>query len=159
MTELKLDIGCGYNPLPGFIGVDNFVDRADIVKADMEHLPYEDASVDYIYSSHALEHIGKYHVVPTLSEWRRVLKPTGRIELRVPDLEWCVKQWLMHGSPADWWLDIIFGNQEHAGEYHRTGFTPKLMNDYLEQAGLKVTAFYVIDSHSQPTMVFIADKA
>lgn len=154
----RLDIGCGNHLKEGFIGIDPFIDHPNVIKTSMDALPFEDNSVDEIYSSHALEHIGKYHVPPTLREWYRVLKPTGHIELHVPDLKWCVLNWLMKGEPTDWNLDTIFGNQEHAGEYHRTGFTVESLRNYVAQAGFKVHQTDIIDSHSQPTIRMILIK-
>lgn len=153
---IKLDIGCGRSKVGGdFIGVDPYV-QTD-VSATMWELPYGDNVADFIYSSHALEHVSKWQAQAALREWYRVLKPDCRADIRVPDLEWCCRSWLEHQT-NDWWMDIIFGNQEHDGEYHRTGFTRKLMTDYLSQAGFDVESFEIIDSHGQPTMKFIVRK-
>lgn len=136
---IKLDIGSG-GPSgdSSFIGVDAYVDSAD-VKAFMWDLPYEDNSVDVIFTSQALEHISKYQVIPTLQEWYRVLKPGGRLQIIVPDLEWAVKFWLDRKDlpdNVDWPMDIIFGLQSHDGEYHKTGFTPKILWQYLHLSGM-----------------------
>jgi predicted SAM-dependent methyltransferase len=127
---INLDIGSGGKSQDSrFIGVDAFAEDAD-VKALMWDLPYEDESVDSIYSSHTLEHTSKYMVVPTLREWRRVLKPGGRIQLIVPDLEWSAKLWLKYRG-ASWDMDVIFGKQTDQGQVHQTGFTPALLEIYF----------------------------
>ena len=154
---MKLDIGCGRNPIQGYIGIDAYVEHEGIVKAEMWKLPYADAEIERIYSSHALEHISKIQVVPTLKEWHRVLKPGGEAEIRVPDLEWCCNAWLHHQS-NDWFMDILFGNQEHAGEFHKTGFTVPIMSLYLNAAGFSSYLVSAIESHAQKTLVFIATK-
>lgn len=131
---LKLDIGSGGKSSDSsFIGVDPYAEGAD-VKAFMWDLPYEDGTVDVIYASQSLEHVSKFDVIPTLREWWRVLKPGGKIQVVVPDLEWAVKFWLEHKDMPDatsWPMDIIFGNQNHEGEFHKTGFTPKILWEYL----------------------------
>lgn len=45
-------------------------------------LPFETSSQDYVYSSHALEHIGDW--IYSLREWFRVLKPRGHLVVVVP---------------------------------------------------------------------------
>ena len=130
---IKLDIGSGGKAFnPDFIGVDAFVE-AD-VQALMWDLPYKDGEVDVIFTSNALEHVSKFDVIPTLREWKRVLKIGGQMEIVVPDLEWICRWWLKH-QQTDWSMDIIFGNQRHEGEYHKTGFTIDIMHQYLEVCG------------------------
>jgi SAM-dependent methyltransferase len=50
-------------------------------------VPFADSSFDVVYHSHVLEHFPKNAAAPFLRECRRVLKPTGRIRVVVPDLE------------------------------------------------------------------------
>ncbi len=50
-------------------------------------LPLPDNSVDFIYSSHFLEHLYRHEVVAILKECYRVLKPSGRIRVVLPDLD------------------------------------------------------------------------
>ncbi|MBD1878300.1 methyltransferase domain-containing protein [Coleofasciculus sp. FACHB-T130] len=56
---IKIDIGCGPHKREGFIGIDSSkhsgVDY--VVDIEKEDLPFENGSVDYIFSSHCLEHI------------------------------------------------------------------------------------------------------
>ncbi len=148
---LRLDIGCGEVPLEGFTGVDLY--KAAQVIAPMWKLPYSDGTVDEIYSSHALEHVGKFQVVPTLKEWARVLKPEGRITIRVPDLEWCCRHWLAHQNTG-WDMDVLFGIQTTEGEFHKTGFTRRIMESYLAEAGLHLVRYEDLQTHGQKTMSF-----
>ena len=130
---IRLNVGSGgKSEDPNYIGVDAFVE-AD-VQALMWDLPYKDASVDEILSVHSLEHISKYDVIPTLREWKRVLKVGGKLDIVTPDLEWSLLWWLYHQS-VGWELDIIFGNQEHEGQFHKTGFTIDIMRLYLDVVG------------------------
>lgn len=153
---MKLDIGAGKFKKEGFLGVDPFTD-ADI-NAPMWSIPVPDNSVDEIYSSHSLEHIGKREVVPTLREWKRILKPFAFAVIEVPDLVWCCKNWLFRQT-NDWHLDVLFGNQEHDGEFHKTGFTVPIMQGYLNEAGLELVSSQTIQSHGQDTLQFVVRKS
>ncbi len=154
---MRLDIGCGTNPMEGFTGVDRYVVMDGIVNADMWDLPYPDDSIDEIYSSHALEHVEKGMIESTLREWRRVLKPGAAALILVPDLEWCCRNWLEHKT-NDWWMDTIFGNQTHAGEFHKTGFTNEIMFKYLGNAGFKEAKYGEKTDHEQNTLWFVVRK-
>jgi predicted SAM-dependent methyltransferase len=79
------DLGCGKNKTIGnAIGVDILGD-SDIV-GSIDNLPMiEDDSADVIISRHSLEHIGD--TVKTLTEWKRILKPGGKIIIILPDDE------------------------------------------------------------------------
>jgi SAM-dependent methyltransferase len=46
-------------------------------------LPFADSSLDFVLTSHLLEHIAD--PIAALVEWRRVLRPGGLLFLRVPD--------------------------------------------------------------------------
>jgi len=87
-----LDLGCGPNKIwPHAIGVDNYTETAlfgiqmkpdvvcDCTKLDV----FGSASMDYVYSSHLLEHIADYKAA--LKEWWRVIKPGGFLLLYLPD--------------------------------------------------------------------------
>ena len=117
----------------------------------MWDLPFESESVDEIYCAHALEHVSIRQVQPTLNEWFRVLKPGGILTLQVPDLAWCMIQWLANPTTG-FELMRIFGNQEHAGEYHKCGFTPQILAHQLAAAGFSVHKIETIWSHAQQTL-------
>lgn len=154
---MRLDIGCGIYKREGFTGVDVDPSVNPDICSPMWYIPLADNTVDEIYSSHALEHVTKFQVVPTLLEWKRLLKPGGQAVIQVPDLEWCCRAWLSHPQ-TDWWMDTIFGMCTTEGEQHRTGFTTLIMMDYLAQAGLYVVMNQTVDSHGQPTLEFVVRK-
>lgn len=165
---MKLDIGSGDSPVEGYIGVDKYATRADIIKADMWDLPFDDDSIDAIYSSHALEHIERWRVLPTLTEWRRVLKPGGHLDLRVPDIIWCLTYYLDYAQKHEtetnpvlgWELSIIIGSQEPGSEgmVHRMAFTKKSLRYFLTLAGFQNITVDTIWSHSQQTLRALAQK-
>jgi ADP-heptose:LPS heptosyltransferase/SAM-dependent methyltransferase len=89
---LGLDLGCGANKaFNHFIGVDNLKDtklfgtpmQPDVVVQSCEKLGlFASGSLDFVFSSHLLEHIDDYK--STLSEWWRLIKPGGHLCLYLP---------------------------------------------------------------------------
>lgn len=154
---IRLDIGSGTAPLPGYLTVDPYMENADYKDSMWNLLSFEDNSVDEIYSSHALEHIPQKMVIPTLSEWKRVLKPGGTIILRVPDLEWCCKHWLANQNTG-WDMMVLFGNQNHDGEFHKTGFSERILKMYAFTVGFKIMKFEKIWTHEQQTLSIEMNK-
>ena len=138
---LKLDIGSGiFKRLdPSWTTVDKYVD-ADVA-ADMWNLPYGDGEVDAIWSSHALEHVARAQVIPTLQEWYRVLRMGGECTIQVPDMDSAARTWLELGDPA---VVNIFGAQDHEGEFHKTGWTLKGLVADLREVGFKVNEARVL---------------
>ena len=147
---MKLDVGCGSYKKEGFTGVDIDPDVHPDIVASMDNIPLPDECASELYSSHSLEHVSKFEVVPVLKEWRRLLQVGGVAVIEVPDLVWACQNWLWRRS-NDWHMDVIFGQQNAIGEGHKTGFTPEIMAGYLREAGLTLLKHDVIDSHGQPT--------
>jgi len=160
-STIRLDIGSGGKASAhlgsGWLGVDPFCKDAD-VNADMWDLPFADDSVDEIFTSHALEHISKAQVAMTLREWQRVLKYGAKLTIRVPDLEWCCRNWLSHQTTG-WEMDTIYGHQGHPGEFHKTGFSKDILQQYARQAGLCVVHFERLKTHGQETLSLECTKS
>ena len=157
MKSLKLDIGCGAQKRDeDYTGVDAHVDGAD-VKAEMWALPFGDATVDSIWSSHALEHVPMTQVPVTLKEWWRVMKPGRRVIVQVPNFDYVAKYWLT-GPDRAWAEAMVFGHQAHAGEFHKCAFTSATLRADLEAAGFKVQRVELRWSHGQETLQAVAEK-
>jgi glycosyltransferase involved in cell wall biosynthesis len=81
---IKLDLGCGSVQRPGFLGIDARPTRATALVADAQHLPIATGVADEVDASCLLEHFDAPSRV--LDEIHRVLKPSGRAVLRLPNL-------------------------------------------------------------------------
>ncbi len=53
------------------------------LRGHAEKLPFENESLDFVYSSHLLEDYEDW--IPVLSEWVRVLRPNGYLIILIPD--------------------------------------------------------------------------
>jgi len=116
VSPLRVEIGCGLFPTPGYVHVD-----ADRSARHVEHratassLPFPDGSVEELLAIHILEHVHASAVGPTLREWRRVLRPGGFVRIHVPDAATVFAAFL-DSAPEDKWTVMvpIFGMTSHA---------------------------------------------
>lgn len=100
---------------------------------------FADGSVEEVYASHVLEHLGFRDELPqALREIHRVLKPGGLCRISVPDFETLCQLFVHPQVPADQKFSLMmnmFGAQEDAYDLHRIGFTADFMFSFLAQAG------------------------
>jgi len=81
----KLNIGCGWKKEKGFINIDSAKEvKPDKIVNIEKGLPFPDNYFDYIYSSHALEHINPSKWKFALNEIGRVAKDGCILELDLP---------------------------------------------------------------------------
>jgi predicted SAM-dependent methyltransferase len=125
---LRLNLGSGFHPKPGWINVD-LVDELSDLQLDLrEPLPFADNSVAQIYTEHFFEHLSFTSPADSLAreieapgspsdaltflrECLRVLAPGGTIDIGVPDAEIALHDYLQrqtaggdgHGANANWW--------------------------------------------------------
>jgi predicted SAM-dependent methyltransferase len=85
---IKVNIGCGHRFHKDWINLDALpVDPTVRRFVCGEKLPFESGSVDFVYTSHMIEHLRPQAGLDFLRECRRVLKPGGWIRLVTPDFE------------------------------------------------------------------------
>ena len=84
MSGLRLDLGCGFSKAEGTIGVDKVAGPGvdHVVDFETDRLPFADGSVEYIFSSHCLEHLGDPSLL--FGEISRVCQNGARLELWTP---------------------------------------------------------------------------
>lgn len=85
MSGIKLNLGCGYKKMDGYVNVDDDpkVEPDLMLNLNDAKLPYEDHSVDEVVAYHILEHIGE-PFIPLMKEIYRVLKPNGEFQIKFP---------------------------------------------------------------------------
>jgi predicted SAM-dependent methyltransferase len=141
VVALRLNLGSGLTPIPGFVNVDALEDLpgVDVVADIGQRLPFEDGAAELVYASHVLEHFPTEEVPPLLAEWRRVLKPGGTLLVAVPDLEVVASMMVERRGwftpPHGPWLGVIYGGQKDAYDFHKTGFTGPWLAHLLREAG------------------------
>ena len=81
---MKLNLGCGADPLRGYVNLDLVPAEGVDVVADIEEvgLPFRDDSFDEILASHVLAHVQRRTFHEILVELLRTLRQNGRLEVR-----------------------------------------------------------------------------
>jgi len=84
----KLQIGAHVCVLSGWLNSDLYPQSIGSITLDAtKPFPIPDASFDYVFSEHQLEHISHSQAVSMLRECWRILRPGGKIRLAVPSLD------------------------------------------------------------------------
>lgn len=85
---IRLDIGCGENKNPGFVGIDMLPLKGVDIVWDLEETPWPlpDECVLTATASHVLEHIDPHKgvFINVMNEIWRVMKPHGQFAFVVP---------------------------------------------------------------------------
>jgi SAM-dependent methyltransferase len=105
-----------------------------------KRMRFRSNSVDYIYSSHMLEHIYPKEAVYFLSECRRVLKKGGVLRVVLPDLEAEAKVYLSSlGNPkaAEIFSDKVYATsfKEGRNNNHKWMYDQYSLSDILKRVG------------------------
>ena len=137
---MKLNLGCGSQVPDGWINVDYALGarltkipffRAVNRKVNFFNLdwddriflhdltskfPWDDSSVDVVYSSHTLEHFSKVDGHRFLTECHRVLRKNGILRIIVPDLRYDVNEYIEGRIPADDFVErlgVLYGSSNN----------------------------------------------
>jgi len=136
------NLGCGGKLWDGWINVD-VTDEADL-KADLRKLPILSDSADAVAAIHVVEHFVFWEVEPMLLEWKRILKPNGKMIIELPCMDKvfgyvanCVNN---HNDLMPFMtLHALWGDPGHKedGMTHRWGWFQKPLVAMLEHVGMR----------------------
>jgi len=146
----KLNLGCGYDKLEGYLNVDlNSFHQPDLVAdvSDLKELP--SSYYSEIIAQDILEHIERTKTKNVLFEWNRLLIPNGILKLRIPNLiglfSLFEKKENQTIEKQEQLIQCCFGTQAYGGDFHYTSFTELLIKNYLFIAGFEITSLTVRD--------------
>jgi len=134
---LRLNLGCGNDIMPGWVNIDAYNDQAD-VKANIEKLPYGNDTVDEILASHVIEHFHFMAGFDVLLEWKRVLKPGGKLIVETPDFLASCKDFV--AADEGWRVQLygqFFATPWIPGQTHYFLYTETQLRGTLDQCGYK----------------------
>jgi predicted O-linked N-acetylglucosamine transferase (SPINDLY family)/predicted SAM-dependent methyltransferase len=117
---------------------------------------FADGSVQEVYASHVLEHLGYKAELPrALAEFHRVLRAGGRALISVPDFDILCRLFLdtRHGMMERYSvMRMAFGGQMDEHDYHHVGLNYEFLSKYLFDAGFsrieRVGRFDLFDDDS-----------
>lgn len=100
---------------------------------------FADASITEIYASHVLEHLShNREFVAALRECHRVLVPGGILRISVPDMDTLCRLFVhpaVDTSQRYKVMEMIFGGQLDAHDFHKIGLSWEFVDSMLKQAG------------------------
>ena len=145
--QTAYNLGCGSRHWPGWINVDLAPD-ADI-RSDLRNLDaIPSDSADAVAAIHVLEHFHEWEALPLIQEWRRVLKPGGKMILELPCLNkicYYVAKCVQDKLPLDetMLLHPLFGSPKERDPLmgHKWGYFKETLRVLLERAGLREIQF------------------
>lgn len=132
--EIKLNLGSGDRPMQGYFNIDIDSPKNDLTW-DVKTIPLDDNKVDEIVAIHLLEHFKSQEVDNILREWRRVLKPEGKLILEMPNVQALFKDFETKDTVGRRHiLNCIYG--AHTPEFpHLYGWYPDIIWEQLNKLG------------------------
>lgn len=104
---MKLDIGGGHSPEPGYLNIDPVHGQGEYKRRIEDGpLPFADGTIEAIRASHVLEHVLVQHRIGVMNECHRVLQPGGELTVIVP----LFPTWQAIADPThvSWWVQASF---------------------------------------------------
>ncbi|MCK4624307.1 MAG: hypothetical protein KAV00_03280 [Phycisphaerae bacterium] len=137
---MKLNLGAGHSQLDGWTSVDiDPASGAQVIDdiAVLSSIP--DGSCREIMCCHALEHIYRPQVLPTLRIWCTKLKPGGKLTLYLPDVRKFWQKYLSGHMGEKRLLDVTYGVQggDNPWAVHKTAFWPERITMLLQGSGFQ----------------------
>lgn len=146
---------------------------SDIRRIDVTNsLPFDTGSVEYIYSSHMLEHLTRAEALEFCRECHRVLEADGWIRLVVPDLRELAERYVADDldffENEDGPIADRFMKKNMFQDYHQWAYDAESLAYLLEEAGFDPDAIHerkyregrvpdldVVETHEPPKSVYV----
>ena len=133
---IRLNLGCGHLPLEGFLNVDMRDLPGVDIASDVGALPFEESSVQMIYSAHMVEHFSQEEFKRRLlPHWLHILAPGGELRIVCPDGAAMLDAYTRGGYSFEEFRTALFGGQEYGLDYHFNLFTPASLTELLSDIG------------------------
>lgn len=149
---MRLSVGAGTPPREGWVRLDLDPACADVV-ADVRALPFRPRSVEHIEALDVLEHVPWPDPLDVLLEFRRVIRPSGRLTLRVPAIDVLAARLDAPGHLGV--MRNIYGGHrfgpQGAWDTHHWGWTRKSLG-----RDLLTTGWVVLEADHQPNITVTA---
>lgn len=145
---MKINFACGKQTWPDFYCIDavqhpkasrplDLIHAFQFAKGRLKNcIPLDDGCADELHAYHFIEHVYAWEALEVILEFKRLLKPSGRLVLELPDIEKCAQN-LINGSKDQLCMWGLYGDPGWKDEFmcHRWGYTPKTICELLRGAG------------------------
>lgn len=139
---LKLNVGCGYKIVDGWVNVDIKRDikarRDPDIFADVRAIPLPNECASELMAIHVFEHFYLWEAPDLLKEWHRLLIPSGLLILEMPDVVKSAKN-LIESSDEQFSMWGLYGDPRPKDPYmcHKWGWTFKTLSPLLLANGFR----------------------
>jgi predicted SAM-dependent methyltransferase len=136
---INLNLGAGKIKWPNWLTVG--LSDSDI-NCDLRQLDLPNDYADQAAAIHVLEHFYQWDALDVLKEWRRVLKPGGKLILELPCIDKvigylcrCVEKGIPLSNTMSW--HALYGDPKYKDPLmtHKWGYTVQMLTALLEEAG------------------------
>lgn len=135
-SGIRLNLGCGHVPLPGYLNVDRRALPGVDVVAEVDQLPFAKGEVAEICSAHLLEHFPLEQLRrELLPYWVSLLRPDGVFRAIVPDGANMARAYVSQEYSFENLRQVTFGGQDYDGDFHYNMFSTESLSQILRDAG------------------------
>lgn len=135
-SGIRLNLGCGHVPLPGYLNVDRRALPGVDVVAEVDQLPFAKGEVAEICSAHLLEHFPLEQLRrELLPYWVSLLRADGVFRAIVPDGANMARAYVSEEYSFESLRQVTFGGQDYDGDFHYNMFSVESLSQVLRDAG------------------------
>jgi len=128
------DIVCKYQDVYPFPDIDLLCDIRELNQFVGE------GECEYIMAVHVLEHFGVHEIDGIFSMLFKLIKPGGGFDVIVPNFRYHAGLVLYENNDYQA-VEYCFGDQRDEYDFHKTAFTPKILQDRITKAGFQIIGF------------------
>ena len=149
----NIEVGGGENPLyPKYTQVDLRKLPGIKYQNDVRVLPFASNSISNICACYILQCLSQEEAIVALREWFRVLRPGGKLELHVPDLNKIIKTFL--ATEDERVLVEIYGQQQNEIDYYKHGWTFQTLDILLSKVNF-IRVSYISNPKDKPNALSV----
>lgn len=124
--------------IKNYMDVNEFIQKLEnnkFVHHDIMYgIPFSNESIDFIYTSHFLEHLYREDGIKFLSDSYRVLKTGGIIRICIPDLQYAISLYIK--GEKDKSLEFFFSKYSRSSfDMHKYLYDFPMLSDLLREIG------------------------
>jgi predicted SAM-dependent methyltransferase len=162
---VKVNFACGKMTWDGFYCIDAVQHSSATRQVDLLHaftfydngilrnpLPLDMDCATEVHCYHFIEHVYQWEAPAVIKEFRRILKPGGKLVMECPNIELAARNLIAGGPRVDQMaMWPLYGDPKTRDPYmcHRWGYTKATMKELLRECGMKEISFAAPQTHGK----------